>query len=142
MFLGKVQVESKSSSCRLPAVPPPQPPRTGLSTEGQMCHPQAYPSLDFSALHSSGTRNFPSKVMCLATSIILAVGKRIDNSTKQMEGNESQNSAHLTKEHTGSLPVPSHPREIEVFKLPTPSTGLSLYISARAGIQPPTNYPK
>lgn len=43
------------------------------------------PFIDFPALHSSETRNFPAKVMCLATSIILAVGKRIENSTKQME---------------------------------------------------------
>ena len=52
-----------------------------------------------SAFHSSQSQNCPARVTCLATSIILAVGKRIEFSTKQMEGNSHQYSASLTEEH-------------------------------------------
>ena len=101
------------------------------------------PFTDFSALHSSETQNFPPKVMCLATSIILAVGKRTEYSTKEMEGNDSQHSASLTEErNTGPLPGPSHPGEMGVFKVPTPSPGPSVYISSSAGFQSHTNSPK
>lgn len=82
-----------------------------------MCPPQVYPCLfiDFSAFHSSETQNFPAKVTCLATSIILAVGRRREYSTKQMEGNDSIQPAW--PRNMGCLPGPSHPRETRVFKL-------------------------
>lgn len=103
-----------------------------------MCPPQVYPCLfiDSSAFHSSEIQNFPAKVTCLATSIILAVGRRREYSTKQMEGNDSIQPAW--PRNMGCLPGPSHPREIRVFKLLSlsPSTGLSLYISASAVIGP------
>lgn len=52
-----------------------------------------------SSFHSSQSQNCPARVTCLATSIILAVGKRIEFITKQMEGNSNPYSASLTKEH-------------------------------------------
>lgn len=91
--------------------------------------------IDFSALHSSETRNVPAKVTCLATSVILAFGSRRESSTERMEGNDSQYSASLTKER-GLASRSSHPRDVGGSRLPSPSAELSLYVFAHAGIGP------
>lgn len=84
-----------------------------------MCPPPVYPCLfvDLSALHSAETQNFPAKVTCLATSVILAVGRR-EQSTKQKEGNNSIQPAW--PRNTGCLPGPTPPDTSESLSCPVP----------------------
>lgn len=90
-----------------------------------MCPSPVYPCLlvDLSALHSAETQNFPAKVMCLATSVILAVGRR-EQSTKQKEGNNSIQPAW--PRNTGSLPGPTPPETSESLSCPVPQLGWAL----------------
>lgn len=82
--------------------------------------------IDFSALHSSEIRNFPIKVTCLATSIIPAVGKRIERSTKQMEGKDSQHSARPDQGAQAVFQVPPTLQKWQSLNYQLPPLGWAL----------------